>query len=86
MYTVEVWRQDRRTRTGLRLVLKEDYATDDLRMLSQSVRETWPQPQFQFLIHQTWVTRRNAMTGELYQERYDTPRSCSPSSETYWTA
>lgn len=30
------------------------------------------------------VTRRNARTGELFQERADKPFHLSPSSESYW--
>lgn len=31
------------------------------------------------------VTRRNLMTGAEYQESVNTPLSCSPASETYWS-
>ena len=31
------------------------------------------------------VTKDNMMSGKEYQERYDTPHFCSPSSETYWS-
>lgn len=31
------------------------------------------------------VTRRNLMSGQEYQEAEDTPLSCSPASETYWS-
>ena len=31
------------------------------------------------------VTRVNLMTGKEYQEAEDTPLSCSPASETYWS-
>ena len=31
------------------------------------------------------VTRTNLMTGQEYQEDVNTPRSCSPSSELFWT-
>ncbi len=31
------------------------------------------------------VTRTNIMTGQEYQEDVNTPRSCSPSSELYWS-
>jgi len=31
------------------------------------------------------VTRTNLMTGQEYQEDVNTPRSCSPSSETFWS-
>jgi hypothetical protein len=86
MYTVEIYRKDSRTKSGERCVLKANYATDDLRTLEHSVRDTWPTSQgYRYVIHETLVTRRNALTGEEYQERYDTPRSCSPSSEAYWS-
>lgn len=31
------------------------------------------------------VQRKNLMTGELYWESVNTPRSCSPSTELYWS-
>jgi len=31
------------------------------------------------------VTRTNLMTGQEYQEDVNTPRFCSPSSETFWS-
>jgi len=38
-----------------------------------------------FKVHQTYVICKNLMSGEEYQERYDTPSFCSPSSESYWS-
>lgn len=32
------------------------------------------------------VERTNFMTGKKFMERRDTPYSCSPSNETYWSA
>ena len=85
-YTLEVYRADRRTRKGERLVLKRDYEVDNMSMFEHTVRHTWPASKFRTEIHQTYVTRTNLMTGKPYEERYDTPRSCSPASETYWSA
>lgn len=86
MYTVEVYKQDRRTKRGERLVHKADHATDNLSMLEHSVKHTWRAGQgYRYEIHETYVTRRNLMGGAEYQERYDTPRYCSPSSEAYWS-
>ena len=31
------------------------------------------------------VTRRNLMTGEEFTQSVNTPRSCDPSSELYWS-
>ena len=86
MYTVEVYKQDRRTKRGERLVHKADHATDNLSMLEHSVKHTWRAGQgYRYEIHKTYVTRKNLMGGAEYQERYDTPRYCSPSSEAYWS-
>ena len=87
MYTVEVYKQDRRTKTGERRVLKTDYDTEDRDMLEHSVKHTWRESQgYRYEIHETYVTRKNLLSGQEFQERYDTPYYCSPSSETYWSS
>jgi hypothetical protein len=86
MYTVEIYKADKRTRAGERLVHKADHDTDNLSMLEHSVKHTWRSGQgYRYEIHKTYVTRKNLMGGAEYQERYDTPRYCSPSSEAYWS-
>ncbi len=86
MYTVEIYKKDKRTKAGERLVSKIDYATDNLSMLEHTVKNTYLQLHgFRYEIHETYVTRTNLMGGKEYQERYDTPRYCSPSSEAYWS-
>jgi hypothetical protein len=37
-------------------------------------------------VFETFVTKQNLMNGREFQERYDTPYYCSPSSETYWSS
>lgn len=87
MYTVEIYKQDRRSKSGERLVLKQDYATDNLSVLEHSVRHTWLKSQgYRYEIHETFVVRKNLMTGAEFQERYDVPWTCSPASETYWSS
>ena len=85
MYTLEVYRKDRRCKTGERLYLKRDYDTDNLSILAHTVKHTWPPSQYRTEIHETWVTRKNMMSGAEFKERYDTPYYCSPSSESYWS-
>jgi hypothetical protein len=85
MYTVEVYKQDRRTKSGERLVHKADYDTDNISELEHSVKHTWRKG-YRYEIHQTFVTRKNMMNGQEFQERYDTPYYCSPRSETYWSS
>ena len=83
MYTVEIYRADKRKKSGERLVLKKDYDTDNRSMLEKSVKDHLAANE-RYEIHATMVTRTSVMGGE-YQERYDTPYYCSPSSETYWS-
>lgn len=88
-YTLEVYKIDRRTKAGERLVEKRDYEgysgnamMDEIKWLRQF---EFPRNKFRLDFVQTWVTRRNLQTGKEFQERYDTPYYCSPSSETYWS-
>ena len=86
MYTVEIYKADRRKKSGERLVLKQDYDTLNPSMLEHTVKHTWRAAHgYRYAIHETYVTKKNMMSGELFQERYDTPYYCSPSSETYWS-
>jgi len=86
MYTVEIYKADKRKKSGERLFAKTDYDTDNLSMLEHTVKHTWRASQgFRYEIHETWVKRVNLMGGAEYTERYDTPRYCSPSSEAYWS-
>ena len=40
MYTVEIYKTDKRTKAGERLVLKKDYATDNRSTLEKSVKDS----------------------------------------------
>ena len=81
-YTVEVYKLDRRTKEGRRLVRKVDLTDVTL----DQVERMYPvQPKYVREIHETYVTRRNLMGGAEFKERYDTPYYCSPSSESYWS-
>jgi hypothetical protein len=84
MYTVEIYRKDARTKDGERLVLKKDYDTDNKSTLEKTVKDSL-QKNERYEIHETYVTRTSLMGGKEFQERYDTPYYCSPSSETYWS-
>ena len=86
MYTVIVYKVDKRTKSGERQVLYKDYDTDNLSMLEHTVKHTWRAGHgFRYEIHKTMVKRTNLMGGAEYEERFDTPRYCSPSSEAYWS-
>ena len=84
MYTVEIYKADRRVKAGERLVLKKDYNTDNRSTLEHTVKTTMQKGE-RYEIHKTFVTKTSLMGGKEFQERYDTPYYCSPSSETYWS-
>lgn len=84
--TVEVYKKDKRTRKGEKLVSKEDVELNSVltrKMLSEQV-ESYIGPKDRFEIHDTYVEKTNMMSQQTFYERYDTPYYCSPSSETYW--
>jgi len=97
-YTVEVFKKDKRitsrsrsvrwgmNRPGLRFVLKQDYAGKTREELEAMCKTGYPEHmKFVTEIKKTYVTRTHLMTGKQYQERYDLPNYCSPSSESYWS-
>lgn len=83
-YTLELYKQDKRTKEGKRLVAKEDFApvTKDY---IEAVAEGKRRLGFIVQVFETFVTRKNVMGGKEFQERYDRPYFCSPSSESYWS-
>jgi hypothetical protein len=83
-YTLELYKADRRTKEGRRLYAKQDFAPCT-RAYIQAVIDVKTKMGFIVEASETWVTKRNMMSGQTYQERYDTPNSCSPSSETFWS-
>ena len=81
-YTVEIYKLDKRVKNGKKLVSKTDYTNTDL----NTVEVANPQgPRYVVMIHETYVTRRNLMTGNNVKERYDTPWCSSVASESYWS-
>lgn len=75
-----------KNKPGLRFVLSQDYNDKTREELEEMLKVNYPQSKkFVTEIHETYVTRKNIMSGKEYQERYDTPYYCSPSSESYWS-
>ena len=85
-YTVEIYRMDRRYHKGERLVQKVDVKAESKEKLMQDYRKVTKSDKVRIAIYETYVTKRNLMTGVEFQERYDTPYYCSPSSESYWSS
>jgi hypothetical protein len=83
-YTLEIYKADKRTKEGRRRVETIDFAPST-RDYIETVVEQKRKLGFIVELFETYVTRKNLMGGKEYQERYDTPRYCSPSSESYWS-
>lgn len=80
MYTVEIYRADKRTKTGERLIFKDDYHTNTLKDLMSTFHSNLNQGE-RFEIHATMVDKIDMFTGEVFEERYDCP---SPISKGSW--
>jgi len=82
-YTLEIYKTDKRTKEGRRLVEVRDFTATDagIKTLADNIRENG----FVVEVFATFVTTRNLMTGKEFQERYDTPYHCSPRSESFWS-
>ena len=86
--TVEVYKKDKRTRKGEKLVSKEDVELNSVltrELLAEQVESYIDSEKCRFEIHTTYVEKTNIMSGKNFYERYDTPYYCSPSSETYFS-
>ena len=93
-YTFEIYKKDNRikkderygrNKKGLRFVEVKDFAPvtrDYIEALADDFRKEG----LVVHVYETFVSRKNMMSGKEYQERYDTPYYCSPSSETFWSA
>ena len=89
-HTMYIYKADRRTKTGERLVSTTVWQHRDAAEMAREVRELqyelWPVSQgFRIEFVPTMKTVKNLMTGKDVQIAHDTPRSCDPSSELYWT-
>jgi hypothetical protein len=92
-YTLEVYKADKRikrderfgrNRVGMRFVEVIDFAPstkDYIEALAEAKRKQG----FIVKVFETFVTRTNYMSKKQFQERYDTPYTCSASSESYWS-
>jgi len=92
-YTFEIFKADRRikkderygrNKVGLRFVEVKDFAPLT-RSHVETLAEDFRKEGLVVHVYETFITRKNMMSGKEYQERYDTPYYCSPSSETYWS-
>ena len=88
-YTMYIYKADRRTKTGERLFSTTVWTGRDeagMRRECNELYNLYPATGgWRFECIPTMKTVKNLMTGVDVQIAHDTPRSCDPSSELYWT-
>jgi hypothetical protein len=88
-YTLYIYKRDKRTKTGERLFSTTVWTSKDDSGMRSTVAELYPLYKatdgFRMEYFPTMKTVRNLMSGKDIQIPHDTPRSCDPSSELYWT-
>jgi hypothetical protein len=89
-HTMYIYKTDRRTKAGERLVSTTVWQNRDAAEMKREVRELQYQlyPKklgFRIEFHATMQTVKNLMTGKDIQIDRDTPWCCNPASETYWS-
>jgi hypothetical protein len=88
-YTLYMYKQDRRTKSGERAVLTRvftDQTDDQMQSMVTGLYAKFSFTQYRIEYHPTMVTVKNLMTGADVEIDRDTPWCCNPASETYWSA
>ena len=83
-FTLEIYKADKRTKVGRRLYAKQEFAPTTEAYIN-AVADGKRKLGFIVEVFETWVEKKNMMSGKVFLEKYDTPYYCSPSSESYWS-
>ena len=83
-YTLEIYKADKRTKEGKRLLAKQDFAPSTKSYIDAVVNS---KRKLGLIVEvfETYVTTKNLMSGKEFNERYDRPYYCSPASESFWS-
>jgi len=89
-HTMYIYKKDARKKSGERLVSTTVWQHRDEAEMKREVRELqyelYPiHKGFRIEFVPTMKTVKNLMTGKEIQIPHDTPRSCDPSTELYWS-
>ena len=85
-FTLYAYKTDKRTKSGEKLVsIRVFKDMDEQTMKAIVVVGLEMNPGYRFEYFPTMKTVRNLMSGKDVQIAHDTPRSCDPSSELYWS-
>lgn len=91
VWTMYIYKTDRRTKSGERLVSTTVWQNRDAAEMKREVRELqyelWlVNKGFRIEFHPKMMTVKNLMTGQDVEIDRDTPWACNPASESYWSA
>lgn len=89
-HTVYIYKKDARKKSGERLVSTTVWQNRDAAEMKREVRELqyelYPTSKgFRIEFVPIMKTVKNLMTGKEIEIPHDTPRSCDPSTELYWS-
>ena len=88
-YTMYIYKRDRRCKAGERLFSTTVWPVRDAEAMRRECNELYdlyPATQgWRFEYFPTMKTVTNLMSGKEISIPHDTPRSCDPSSELYWS-
>ena len=88
-YTMYIYKQDRRKKSGERLVSTTVWTNKDDAGMGREVEELhlhhYPRLRFRIEFVPSMKTVKNLMSGKEVQIPHNTPRCCDPSSELYWS-
>ena len=89
-YTMYIYKLDKRTKSGERLVSTTVWTGRTEAGMEREVKELlmsglYNVAQYRFEYFPTMVTVKNLMTGKDIQIDRDTPWCCNPASESYWS-
>jgi len=89
-FTMYIYKTDKRTKTGERLVSTTVWQNRDEAEMKREVRELqyelYPtRLGYRFEFYPTMITVKNLMTGKDVEIDRDTPWCCNPASESYWS-
>ncbi len=88
-YTLYIYKRDRRCKAGERLFSTTVWPAMDKEGMNRTIVELYPLYKatdgFRMEYVPTMKRVRNLMSGVEIEIPHDTPRSCDPSSELYWS-
>lgn len=89
IYTLKIYRYDRRCKSGERFVKTYEYDRKDDASMDREVNALrgcgYFDDMFRIEYAPKFITVKNLMSGKDVQIAADTPLCCNPSSETYWS-